>query len=62
MQSKNNDEKNQKHNRVNDITYQKFVDIFQSLQFFFCKYQQKMENPNTYSTYIRKKMKEKQKI
>jgi len=35
MQSKNNDEKNQKHNRVNDITYKKFVDIFQSLQIFF---------------------------
>ncbi len=54
------EKKNQKHDRINDITYQKCIDVLQSLQKIkLCRYQQKMKNPNTYSTCIRKKRKNK---
>jgi hypothetical protein len=45
---------------MNDISYQKIVDVLQSLpKKPLCKYQGKMKNENAYSTYRRKNMKEK---
>jgi hypothetical protein len=53
------EEKNQKHNKVNDITYQKFVDVLRSLQKNNIMSTENGKSKCLFYIYIKKNMKNK---